>query len=53
VGEGSSSALNLKRTITRKEIDSLVPHTTPVSQPTLDVKWKKIEKEVAYECIAT
>ena len=52
IGEGSSSGLNLKRTVARKGIDSFVPHTTPGSQPTLDVKWKKIEKGVAYECIA-
>jgi len=43
----------LKRTTTRKGIDSFfVPCTTPSSQQNLDDKWKKMEKEVAYECIA-
>eukprot|EP00253_Pinus_taeda_P027317 PITA_27317 len=47
VRKGSSSGLNLKRTTTRKGIDSFfVPRTTPSSQPTLDAKWKKIEKKV-------
>jgi hypothetical protein len=45
------SASSLKRA--RKGLDSFfVPRTTPGSQPTIDAKWKKIEKEVAWECIA-
>jgi hypothetical protein len=45
------SASNLKRAC--KGIDYFfVPHTTPGSQPTLNAKWKKIEKDVAWECIA-
>ena len=53
VREGSSSGLNLKRIVAHKGIDTFfVPRTTPGSQPTLDAKWKKIEKWVAYECIA-
>ena len=45
------SASSLKRTC--KGVDSFfVPRTTPGSQPTVDAKWKKIEKEVAWECIA-
>ena len=51
--EGSSSGLNLRRTVACNGIDFFfVPRTTPGSQPTLDAKWKKIEKGVAYECIA-
>jgi hypothetical protein len=30
----------------------LVPRTTPGAQPTIDAKWKKIEREVAWKCIA-
>jgi hypothetical protein len=45
------SASSLKRA--RKGLDSFfVPCTTPGSQPTIDAKWKKIEKELAWECIA-
>ena len=29
-----------------------VPRTTPGAQPTIDAKWKKIEREAAWECIA-
>jgi hypothetical protein len=29
-----------------------VPDTNPSSQPTINSKWKKIEKEVGWECIA-
>jgi hypothetical protein len=45
------SASSLKRE--RKGLDSFfVPHTTHGSQPTIDAKWKKIEKDIAWECIA-
>jgi hypothetical protein len=47
----SPSSSNLKRAC--KGLDSFfVPSTTPGAQPTLDAKWKKIEKEAAWECIA-
>jgi hypothetical protein len=44
------SASSLKRT--RKGLHSFfVPRTTPGSQPTIEAKWKKIEKRAAWECI--
>ena len=43
------SASNLKRT--HKGLESFfVPRTTPGSQPTIDAKWKKMEKEATWEC---
>ena len=45
------SASSLKRA--REGFDSFfVPHTTLGSQTTIDAKWKKIEKDTAWECIA-
>jgi hypothetical protein len=41
---------NLKRL---HKLDSfIVPRTTLGAHPTIDAKWKKMEKEAAWECIA-
>jgi len=47
-GSGTS---NVKRTHTNLE-SFFVPCTIPGAQPTIDAKWKKMEKDVAWECIA-
>jgi hypothetical protein len=51
VGGSGVGASTSKRS--RGNLESfLVPRTTPGAQPTIDAKWKKIEREVAWECIA-
>jgi hypothetical protein len=51
VGGSGVGASGSKRP--RGNLDSFfLPRTIPGSQPTIDAKWKKIEKEVAWECIA-
>ena len=48
---GGSGASVSKRP--RGNLESFfVPRTTPGAQPTIDAKWKKIEREAAWECIA-
>ena len=50
-GFGSSSTSNVKRA--RSNLESFfVPRTIPGAQPTIDAKWKKMEKDAAWECIA-
>jgi hypothetical protein len=45
------SSSNLKRP--RNRLDSFfVPCTTHGAQPTIDAKWKKMEREATWECIA-
>jgi len=60
-GRHRASNSNLKRPrttpgttpISNRGLDSyFVPRTTPGAQPTIDAKWKKMEKEAAWECIA-
>jgi hypothetical protein len=51
VGGSGAGASGSKRS--RGNLDSFfLPHTNPGSQPTIDAKWKKIEREAAWECIA-
>jgi hypothetical protein len=51
VGGSGAGASGSKRP--RVNLDSFIlPRTTPGSQPTIDAKWKKMEREVAWECIA-
>jgi hypothetical protein len=51
VGGSGVGASGSKRP--RGNLDSFfLPRTTHGSQPTIDAKWKKIEREVAWECIA-
>jgi hypothetical protein len=51
VGGSGAGASGSKRP--RGNLDSFfLPRTTPGSQPTIDAKWKKIEREAAWECIA-
>jgi hypothetical protein len=51
VGGNGAGASTSKRP--RGNLESFfVPHTTPGAQPTIDAKWKKIEREAAWECIA-
>ena len=54
-GRVGSSASNFKRPRkgTGRGLDSsFVPRTTPCAHPTIDAKWKKMEKEATWECIA-
>ena len=51
VGGVGSSTSQFKKP--RGSLESFFqPRTTPGAQPTIDAKWKKVEKEVAWECIA-
>jgi hypothetical protein len=51
VGGSGAGASTSKRP--RGNLDSFfVPRTTLGAQPTIDAKWKKIEREAAWECIA-
>ena len=56
-GRRRASSLNPKRpcstSTSSRGLDSFfVPRTTPGAQPIIDAKWKKMEKEAAWECIA-
>jgi hypothetical protein len=51
VGGSGAGALASKKP--RGNLDSFfVLRTTPGAQPTIDAKWKKIERKVAWECTA-
>jgi hypothetical protein len=51
VGGSGAGALGSTRPRGNLELFFL-PRTTPSSQPIIDAKWKKIEMEAAWECIA-
>jgi hypothetical protein len=51
VGGSGASTSGSKRP--RGNLDSFfLPRATPSSQPTIDAKWKKTEREATWECIA-
>ena len=52
MGPSSSNLKRPRRGIGRGLDSFFVPRTTPGAQPTVDAKWKKMEKEAAWECIA-